>query len=136
MSIDLSWLTKLSDVDDLRKKSGKMLLARLCETTESLTEVKNLDEALKIVSNDYSQIVSNVKSKYESVTDEEYEEARGSYYQLFGTTSSNSFCYILNILTKEEVSGQDEVTNVLEYKLYNFKEKFAVIDKKFLILLN
>lgn len=65
------YLSELPDTDELRRKSGKMLLARISGSDdsirESLVEVKNLDEALKILKTDYDLIIQKVESELDDL---------------------------------------------------------------------
>jgi hypothetical protein len=129
------YLSELPDTDELRRKSGKMLLARISGSDdsirESLVEVKNLDEALKILKTDYDLIIQKVESELDdlkkSSTSEEYEAEKGLYYLVTGSTLSNNHSYRYAIRVEQSSIESDEY---IIYKFYNFKEtKYMFEDK-------
>jgi hypothetical protein len=127
MSIDSNWLSSMPNAVEIRRKSKKMLISRSHgEMIDDLLEVKSLDEALRVIKDDYNGIISGAESLINDVPDEEYEKLKGGSIEIYkGQGGNNPFQIYLYF--KINVPGEDSQTDIITYSLYNFKESNGTI---------
>jgi hypothetical protein len=126
--VNSSWLSDMPSTDDLRVRTKRMILVRLNGDHEDLLEVKTLSEALRVVKDDYSGIVTNVESEFSDISDSDYEKMKGSYIEISSGAGGDPGYLTIYVYVSPNIKGQENESRTLVYKFYNFKESNVTIN--------